>query len=88
MPDRMQVDRLQALNVETCRLAGTTARLMQTFQQGMLALKQIRSEGRQTMVVQNQYVTRVEDGGQAVVAGEVKATGRGRRGRKNDGERP
>ena len=36
----------QVLNLETCRPAGTATRMMQTFEQDMLSLKLIRSEGR------------------------------------------
>jgi hypothetical protein len=41
---------------------------MTTYQQGMLALQRLRTGGTQRIVVQ--HVT-VEDGGRAVVAGEV-----------------
>jgi hypothetical protein len=83
----MRPEQLQALNVETCRMAGAVSRMMQTFQQGMLTLQRVRSNGKQTVVVQHQYVTKVEDGGQAVIAGEVQA-GRTERGsRKTKGER-
>jgi hypothetical protein len=75
--------RLQALNQETCRLAGTAMRLMNTYQQGMLAVHRLRTGGTQRGIIErmqqvNQRVT-VEDGGQAVVAGEVSTGGRGRR---------
>src|SRR3954470_15245377 len=58
------------------RLAGAVGRLMSTYQQGLVTLQRLRSGGKQTVVVQ--HVT-VSDGGQAVVAGEVSARGRGRR---------
>ncbi len=80
------MDRLQALNVETCRLAGTVTRMMNTYQQGLLALQKLRTGGQQQVTVQYQYVTKVEDGGQAIVAGEVKAGGGGRK-RKGEGAR-
>jgi hypothetical protein len=46
-----------------------SARMMQAFQEGFLTLKKARRGGRQTVVVQHVHVT---DGGQAVVAGQVK----------------
>jgi hypothetical protein len=43
--------------------------MMNTFQQGMLTLQRVRTGGEQRVVVeQHQYVTRVEDGGPAVVS--------------------
>lgn len=62
--------------VEAARLANTAARLIGTFQDGMLALQRIRAGGAQTVVVQHQHVN-VESGGQAVVANVT----RGRKGR-------
>jgi hypothetical protein len=84
---RMRPEQLQALNVETCRMAGAVSRMMQTFQQGMLTLQRVRSNGKQTVVVQHQYVTKVEGGGQAVIAGGVQAGRTGRGSRKTKGER-
>jgi hypothetical protein len=43
-----------------------------TYQQGMTTLQRLRSDGAQKILVQ--HVT-VEDGGQAIVAGKVKAGG-------------
>lgn len=87
--DRLTMDDLQRLNVETCRLAGTVTRMMNTYQQGLLTLQKLRTGGQQQVTVQHQYVTKVEDGGQAIVAGEVKAGGGGRRrgGGKSKNER-
>src|SRR4029077_15042571 len=63
--DRLTMQNIERQNIETCRLAGTAARLMNTFQQGMLTLQRVRTGGEQRVVVeQHQYVTRVEDGGQ------------------------
>lgn len=64
--------------VEAARLANAAARLIGTFQDGMLALQRIRSGGAQTVVVQHQHVN-VGDGGQAVVASVAP---RGRKGRR------
>jgi hypothetical protein len=73
-----------ALKVEACRLAGAAGRLMNSYQSGMLALEQMRSGGRQHVVVQyvHQHV-QVSEGGQAMVAGQVKAgvSGAERKGR-------
>jgi hypothetical protein len=55
--------------VERARLMNASARMMQAFQEGFLTLKKARRGGRQTVVVQHVHVT---DGGQAVVAGQVK----------------
>src|SRR5207245_1693644 len=37
--------------VETCRLANATARLMSTFQEGLLTLQKLRTNGTQTVTV-------------------------------------
>ena len=74
---------IERQNIETCRLAGTAARMMNTFQQGMLTLQRVRTGGEQRVVVeQHQYVTRVEDGGQAVIGPKVRTRG----GVRNGGE--
>jgi hypothetical protein len=71
-----------AVNVDACRLPGAVGRLMNSYQSGMLALERVRSGGKQHVVVQHihQHV-QVREGGQAVVAGQVKAEGRRRAGR-------
>ena len=72
----MQVQDIERQNIETCRLAGTATRIMNTFQQGMLTLQRVRTGGEQQVVVeQHQYVTRVEDGGQAVIGPKVPRGG-------------
>lgn len=64
--------------VEVARLSNAAARLMQTYQQGALALTKIRGGGAQTIVVQH---VQVNDGGQAVIAGQARgASGKGREG--------
>ena len=66
--NQLTMQNIERLNIETCRLAGTATRMMNTFQQGMLTLQRIRTGGEQRVVVeQHQYVTRVEGGGQAVI---------------------
>ena len=72
---------IERQNIETCRLAGTATRMMNTFQQGMLTMQRVRTGGEQRVVVeQHQYVTRVEDGGQAVIGPKVRTRGGGRNG--------
>jgi hypothetical protein len=48
------------------------ARVMGAYQQGTTTLQRLRSGGQQTVVVQH---VQVNDGGQAIVAGKVKAGG-------------
>jgi len=55
--------------IEVARLSNAAARLMQTYQQGALALTKIRGGGAQTIVVQH---VQVNDGGQAVIAGQAR----------------
>ena len=57
--------------VERARLANTAARLMSTFQQGLLTLQRLRSGGQQLVTVR--HVT-VGAGGQAVI-GNVQTGG-------------
>ena len=53
---------------------------MQVFQEGMLTLKKSRTGGEQKIVVQH---VQVSDGGQAVIAAQVKTSNRrGTRGGK------
>lgn len=54
--------------VDQVRLLNAGARLMETYQKGMLALHKVRTGGKQTVIVQHVHVT---EGGQAVVAGSV-----------------
>ena len=60
--------RQQALSIEAARMAGVSARMMDSFQRALLTLERLRNGGKQVVVVQ--HVT-VADGGQAVVAGAV-----------------
>lgn len=74
--NQLTMQNIERLNIETCRLAGTVTRMMNTFQQGMLTLQRVRTGGEQRVVVeQHQYVTRVEDGGQAVIGPKVRTRG-------------
>jgi hypothetical protein len=60
--------RQQLQSIEAARMAAASARMMETFQRGMLTLERFRNGGKQTVVVQH---VAVGDGGQAVVAGTV-----------------
>jgi hypothetical protein len=53
-------------NVEACRLGNVAARLMSSFHEAVLTLGKLRSGGTQNILVQH---VRVQDGGQAVIAG-------------------
>ena len=76
---------LTTINVEVARLANSTARMMGAFQQGLLTMQRLKSGGRQVVTVQ--HVT-VEEGGQAVVAGQVTGGKRRGGGRKPKGGNP
>ena len=66
----------QQLSIEAGRMMNASARMMDTYQHGMLTLAKIRSGGQQTVVVQH---VNVGDGGRAMVAGQVKLRGKKRR---------
>jgi hypothetical protein len=70
MDNRYNPDAEERANIQGTRLAGAIARMNGTFQSGMLALQKMRSGGQQTVRVVHQHVT-VNDGAQAVVAGEM-----------------
>ena len=55
-------------NVEGNRIIGTAIRLMGAYQNGFATLARVRQGGRQAVTVQH---VQVNDGGQAVVAGNV-----------------
>lgn len=63
------------LSVEAARLSNASARMMETYQRAVLTLQRLRTGGKQTVVVQH---VNVGDGGQAVVAGQVKSRSRRR----------
>ena len=63
-------------NIQTTRLASATARVMSTFQQGLLTLQRLRTGGQQVVTVQH---VQVNEGGQAVVAGSVEGGARKRK---------
>ena len=62
-------ERRQTDSVEAARAANASARMMDSFQKGLLALAKVRTGGRQTVTVQH---VNVNDGGQAVVTGGIK----------------
>jgi hypothetical protein len=51
--------------------------MMAAYQDGLLCLQRLRTGGKQTVVVQH---VQVSDGGQAVIAGSMKAGDRGPQG--------
>lgn len=59
--------------VEMARLSNASARMIQVYQEGLLTLQKLRTGGKQTVVVQH---VQVGEGGQAVIAGNMKAGGR------------
>jgi hypothetical protein len=64
----------QGKRYEQCaRLAALGARLMDTYQRGMLTLSRCRGGGQQTVTVVHQHVN-VATGGQAAVAGAVQGS--------------
>jgi hypothetical protein len=66
----------QSLSIEAGRLLNASARMMESYQHGMLTIQKVRSGGQQTVVVQH---VNVGDGGRAMVAGQVKLRGKDRR---------
>jgi hypothetical protein len=62
----------QHLSIEAGRLLNCAARMMESFQHGLLTIAKVRSGGKQTVVVQH---IDVGAGGQAMVAGQVKVRG-------------
>jgi hypothetical protein len=58
--------------VEMARLSNSAARMMDVYQAAFLTLQKIRTGGKQVVVVQH---VQVSDGGQAVIAGNMKAGG-------------
>jgi hypothetical protein len=62
--------------VEVARLSNAAARMMQVFQEGLLALQKLKMGGKQTVVVQH---VQVSEGGQAVIAGAIRSRSRKRK---------
>ena len=63
---------LEQNTVEKVRLINASARMQKAFQDALLCLNRIRTGGTQRVIVQH---VQVNDGGQAVVAGQVKREG-------------
>ncbi len=80
----VEEDAREQANVQATRLAGSIARMMGAYQSGALTMHRLKTGGRQQVTVRHLYVTKVEDGGRAVVAGEVKAEAGSRRRRGSD----
>jgi hypothetical protein len=71
------------LSIEAARMMNASARMMDSYQHALLTLERMRNGGKQTVVVQH---VNIADGGQAVVAGQMKAkTTRQPRGAGNGG---
>jgi hypothetical protein len=78
----------QQLSIEAGRLLNASARMMDSYQHGMLTIQKVRSGGQQVVVVQHvvQHVS-VGDGGQAMVAGQMKLHGRKQQKVEGEGEK-
>ena len=61
-------------SVEAARLSGASARMMETFQRGVLALERLRNGGKQVVVVQH---VNVSGDGKGVVAGTMERAAAG-----------
>ena len=61
----------QVAMVEASRLMNSSAKMMQSYQQGMVTMQKLRTGGQQTVTVQHVHVA---DGGQAVI-GNVQSGG-------------
>jgi hypothetical protein len=72
----IQPNAREAANVRACRLAGAISRMSNTFQQALLTLQRKRSGGQQHVKVTHVHQqVNIEDGGQAVVAGNKVTSG-------------
>lgn len=71
--------RFAILTTEAARLMNASGRMMEVTQRGVLTLHRLRTNGRQTLIVQH---VNVGSGGQAVVAGQLKDRRRGKRTRQ------
>jgi len=58
--------------------------MMDSYQHGMLTIQKVRSGGQQTVVVQH---VNVGDGGQAMVAGQLRLHGRKQQKVEGEGEK-
>jgi hypothetical protein len=69
-PDRNTFGREESQAVETSRMIHASARMMDIYQKGILALNKVRTGGQQTVTVQH---VNVSGRGQAMVTGSIKA---------------
>lgn len=83
---RRHTDQFQAACVEANRLNNAAARAFSSFQDAALALQRLRTGGKQVVKVIHQQV-QVNDGGKAVVAGNLK-NGKKPGGSKRGGRKP
>lgn len=67
--DRGTFGREELKVVEASRMINASARMMDVYQKGILALNKVRTGGQQTVTVQHVNVT---DGGKAVVTGALR----------------
>lgn len=77
--DPIRMEQMREHNCEAARLSNASARMMQAFHDGLLALAQLRRGGKQHVIVQHQYVN-VGPGGQAIVAGGITGSDSGKAG--------
>jgi hypothetical protein len=71
----------QVAMVEASRLMNSSAKMMQSYQQGMATIQKLRTGGQQTVTVQHVHVA---DGGQAVIGNVQSGGGLPGRVTKND----
>jgi hypothetical protein len=55
--DSRSAQKMATINIEACRLSNAVARMMTTFQQGLLTLQRLRTGGTQTVNVVHQQVS-------------------------------
>ena len=76
IPDRMTMQNIERLNIETCRFSRRGDADDEHVPAGHADLATGADRRRARVVVeQHQYVTRVEDGGQAVIGPKVRTRG-------------
>jgi hypothetical protein len=68
--------------VDKARMANAAARMIDVYQAGLLTLQKIKTGGKQIVVVQH---VQVSEGGQAVIAGNMKTGNQGGEGQAGGG---
>jgi hypothetical protein len=71
---RFEWERRREAMIEIARLSNAAARLMETYQRALFVLTRAQATGKEAVLVQR---VQVNDGGQAVVAGQVGGSGKG-----------